>query len=291
MLGTTDSFSARDRRAHRLDRGCPLPARRRQRGLPGEGPHDQRSRERLRRRATARRRRRRRDAAELRFARASHLRGSPSGLVSVAGGKLTTYRAMGEAVVERAIRLSPELREARSARSRTRSSRFATTASIAPSSRPSCAAATTWRRSASSISYELRRRRPSGCWPRRPSRCAGRSAARTSPGPRFHSRSAPSARPSCATCSSVACAWRSSPTARACPSSIASRASRPRPRAGTLSARARRRRLRGRRAPPLPDRRAGHGGSGHAGAAGERSVGQALGNSAHRHRSRRDRDS
>ena len=43
----------------------------------------------------------------------------PSGLVSIAGGKLTTYRAMGEALVERAIRLSPKLREARIARSRT----------------------------------------------------------------------------------------------------------------------------------------------------------------------------
>jgi glycerol-3-phosphate dehydrogenase len=43
----------------------------------------------------------------------------PSGLISIAGGKLTTYRAMGEALVERAIRLSPVLREARIAGSRT----------------------------------------------------------------------------------------------------------------------------------------------------------------------------
>lgn len=43
----------------------------------------------------------------------------PSGLVSIAGGKLTTYRAMGEALVDRAIRLSPELRGRRIARSRT----------------------------------------------------------------------------------------------------------------------------------------------------------------------------
>ncbi len=43
----------------------------------------------------------------------------PSGLISIAGGKLTTYRAMGEALVDRAIRLSPELRAARVARSRT----------------------------------------------------------------------------------------------------------------------------------------------------------------------------
>jgi glycerol-3-phosphate dehydrogenase len=43
----------------------------------------------------------------------------PSGLISIAGGKLTTYRAMGEALVDRAIRLSPVLREARVAASRT----------------------------------------------------------------------------------------------------------------------------------------------------------------------------
>ena len=42
-----------------------------------------------------------------------------SGLVSIAGGKLTTYRAMGQAIVDRAIRLSPALREARIGRSRT----------------------------------------------------------------------------------------------------------------------------------------------------------------------------
>ena len=43
----------------------------------------------------------------------------PSGLISIAGGKLTTYRAMGEALVDRAIRLSPVLREARIPASRT----------------------------------------------------------------------------------------------------------------------------------------------------------------------------
>ena len=43
----------------------------------------------------------------------------PSGLLSIAGGKLTTYRAMGQALVDRAIRLSPALREARIGRSRT----------------------------------------------------------------------------------------------------------------------------------------------------------------------------
>jgi glycerol-3-phosphate dehydrogenase len=42
----------------------------------------------------------------------------PSGLLSIAGGKLTTYRAMGQAIVDRAIRLSPALREARIGRSR-----------------------------------------------------------------------------------------------------------------------------------------------------------------------------
>lgn len=42
-----------------------------------------------------------------------------SGLVSLAGGKLTTYRAMGEEIVDRAIRLSPVLRERRIGRSRT----------------------------------------------------------------------------------------------------------------------------------------------------------------------------
>lgn len=43
----------------------------------------------------------------------------PSGLLSLAGGKLTTYRAMGQAMVDRAIQLSPALREARIGPSRT----------------------------------------------------------------------------------------------------------------------------------------------------------------------------
>jgi glycerol-3-phosphate dehydrogenase len=43
----------------------------------------------------------------------------PSGLVSVAGGKLTTYRAMGEAVVDRVVRLLPAARRAAAGPSRT----------------------------------------------------------------------------------------------------------------------------------------------------------------------------
>ncbi len=44
-----------------------------------------------------------------------------SGLVSIAGGKLTTYRAMGQAIVDRAIRNAPALRSARIGPSRTAS--------------------------------------------------------------------------------------------------------------------------------------------------------------------------
>lgn len=43
----------------------------------------------------------------------------PSGLVSVAGGKLTTYRSMGEQVVERAMRWMPEARRRAAGPSRT----------------------------------------------------------------------------------------------------------------------------------------------------------------------------
>ena len=45
--------------------------------------------------------------------RESEIRESPSGLLSVAGGKLTTFRAMGEATMDRVVkRLSPERRSA-----------------------------------------------------------------------------------------------------------------------------------------------------------------------------------
>jgi len=43
----------------------------------------------------------------------------PSGLISVAGGKLTTYRAMGETIVDRVVRRLPAARTAAFSRSRT----------------------------------------------------------------------------------------------------------------------------------------------------------------------------
>jgi glycerol-3-phosphate dehydrogenase len=50
------------------------------------------------------------DAPPSDVSRESEIAESPSGLLSVAGGKLTTFRAMGEAAVERALRLLPRER-------------------------------------------------------------------------------------------------------------------------------------------------------------------------------------
>jgi glycerol-3-phosphate dehydrogenase len=59
------------------------------------------------------------DAPPSDVSRESEVAESPSGLVSVAGGKLTTYRAMGEAVVDRVLRRLPRERRGTAGPSRT----------------------------------------------------------------------------------------------------------------------------------------------------------------------------
>jgi glycerol-3-phosphate dehydrogenase len=59
------------------------------------------------------------DKPPSRVSREHRIYEDPSGLVSAAGGKLTTYRAMGEAIVDRAIRRLPAARRAQLGPSRT----------------------------------------------------------------------------------------------------------------------------------------------------------------------------
>ena len=188
--------------------------------------------------------------------RESEISESPSGLLSVAGGKLTTFRAMGEAAIDRVLKgWSPQQRRA-AGPSRTGAFRCARTPSCAPNSNRSCAAASRCRR-ASPITWSRRGAATrSRCSTRRPKNCAGRSGNPATSTPRFRGRSAASAARRSATCSSAACGSRSSPRGRVSRSSAPDRRGRRARRRLGRRARPRRGcRLRGQRPAPVPDRR------------------------------------